>query len=635
MKRALHCLILLIALAAGTASAQVSTMGTDFWAGFMVNYKDTVSDNFFMISAFRDCTVRITSPVDNYDTLIHVTADAPMNVHLSHRYSSHVSEIGTISPNSLHIQSSDTISLYAGSFLSATFDMTGILPTSALGFNYMLQTYESLYTEGYGNYGAEFLVIATEDSTWVRVTPSYNTTDSSFSGDTVMHAGGTPYTVMLNRGECLLEVTTNAAGADFSGTLIESIDEKPIAVFQGNICSNIPTNYGACDHLFEQSIPIEAWGSQFVVMASLTRTNDIIRITSSSDDNSVRINGNPYTTLSQGQTLEYDLSRTVAYIEADKPIAVFLYLVGGQYGGEHGDPASVVIHPIQQVVGKAVFCNYQTELLNDNYVNIATRTRWVENMLLDGQSIASEFQPVAAEPDLSYARLELTYGNHIVECTDGGFNAHIYGLGEWESYACALGASVVPMVGIKDSSVCDNALPIDWWGVHFEGADSVTIPYPVASVFDSLTLVLRVNPTYEELVEDTLPPTGYYVFGDTIFYDAVTYVDSALTVMGCDSVMRLRLRHKDRLWIPNVFTPNAATNNRFQVVGKGINTFECAIYDRRGKFIYSWQGLDGSWDGTQEGQPLPMEVYAYFIRYSSIDEPKVFRTTSGLVTLIR
>ncbi len=634
MKKALFCLLLLAATV-GSARAQVSTMGTEFWAGFMVNYTDTVSDNFFMISAFRDCTVRITSPLDNYDTLVRVTADAPLNVHLPFRYSNHVSDFGTVTRSSLHIESTDTISLYAGSFLSATFDMTGILPVSALGFNYMLQTYSSLYADGYGNYGAEFLVIATEDSTWVRITPSFNITDTSSLGDTVVHPQGQPYSVLLHRGECLMEVTTNTADADFSGTLIESVDEKPIAVYQGNICSNIPTDYGACDHLYEQSIPIEAWGSQFVVTASLTRTHDIIRITSSSDDNPVRVNGQLVDTLSQGQTVEYDLSHKVAYIEGDKPISVFLYLVGGQYGGEHGDPASVVIHPVQQVIGKAVFCNYQTPLLNDNYVNVATRTQWVEQMRIDGHSIASEFQPVPAAPEFSFARIGLSYGNHIVECPDGGFNAHIYGLGEWESYACALGASVVPMVGLKDSSVCDNALPLDWWGVHFEGADSITIPYPVASVFDSLTLVLRVYPTYTHFVEDSIPPIGYYRFMDTVFYDAVTYVDSALTVHGCDSLNGLRLHHRDRLWVPNVFTPSAATNNRFQVVGKGINTFECAVYDRRGRFVYSWQGLDGAWDGTREGQPLPTGVYVYFIRYSSIDEPKSFHTRSGQVTLLR
>ena len=627
--------MLLLLLGTGGAGAQVTTMGTDFWTGFMVNYKDTVSDNLLMISAFRDCEVRITNPHGGYDTLVRVTADAPVNVHIPYEQTNHVSDLGAITDKCLHITATDTISLYAGSFLSASFDMTGVLPIQALGDRYMLQTYETVYKPQLQNYGAEFLVIATEDSTTLKVTPSYDVTDSSLYGDTVIHVEGEPYWVTLQRGQCLYETTARGQGADFSGTMIESAEGRPIAVFQGNTCSNIPIMFAACDHLYEQSIPLEAWGLQFVVTASLTRTSDKVRITSSSDDNAITINGQAYVTLSQGQTVEYELTQNVALIESDKPVAVFLYLVGAEYGGEHGDPASVVIHPIQQVIKKAVFCNFRTELLRDNYVNIATRTLWVEGMLLDGRNIATQFHPVPANPDFSYARIELSYGNHIIECPDGGFNAHIYGLGEWESYACALGASVVPIVNSVDTVVCSNHLPIDWYGVHFEDADSVTIPYPVPSVYDSVTLVVRVNPAYDFSVEDSLPEIGYYVFMDTIFYDAVLYEDTFITSQGCDSVHRLVLHYKDRLWIPNVFTPDAATNNVFQVVGKGINTFECTIYDRRGKYVYSWQGLEGSWDGTQDGKPLPMASYAYFIRYSSVDEPKSFHTKAGIVTLIR
>ena len=635
MKKSVYYLLLLLLMGTGSARAQVTTMGTDFWAGFMMNYKDTVSDNFFMISAFRDCSVQITSSDGSYDTLVHVTADAPLNVHIPFDYCNTLMDFGGVTNKSLHVVATDTISLYAGSFLSASFDMTGVLPIPALGSGYILQTYESLYDSYFANFGAEFLVVATEDSTTLRITPSYNITDSSLYGDAVVHAQGEPYYVTLHRGQCLYETTTRGEEADFSGTLIESLDDKPVAVFQGNTCSNIPSGFGACDHLYEQSIPINAWGSQFVVMASLTRTNDILRITSSSDNNQISINGDLFATLSQGQTIEYDLNQAVALIESTRPISVFLYLVGGQYGGQHGDPASVVIHPVQQVIEKAVFCNFQTELLNDNYVNISTRTPWVEHMQLDGRSIASQFHTVPYNPNLSYARLGLTYGNHIIECPHGGFNAHIYGLGEWESYACALGASVVPMLNRIDSSVCSNHLPVDWYGIHFEDADSITIPYPVPSIFDSLTLVLTVNPAYENSVEDSLPPIGYYRFMDTIFYDATFYEDSSFTAMGCDSVNRLTLHYKERLWVPNVFTPDALTNNVFQVVGKGINTLECTIYDRRGRYVYSWQGLDGSWDGTQDGHPLPMAGYVYFIRYSSIDEPKSFHTKAGIVTLIR
>ena len=164
MKKSVYYLLLLLLMGTGSARAQVTTMGTDFWAGFMMNYKDTVSDNFFMISAFRDCSVQITSSDGSYDTLVNVTADAPLNVHIPFDYCNTLMDFGGITNKSLHVVATDTISLYAGSFLSASFDMTGVLPIPALGSGYILQTYESLYDSYFANFGAEFLVVATEDS---------------------------------------------------------------------------------------------------------------------------------------------------------------------------------------------------------------------------------------------------------------------------------------------------------------------------------------------------------------------------------------------------------------------------------------------------------------------------------------
>lgn len=53
---------------------------------------------------------------------------------------------------------------------------------------------------------------------------------------------------------------------DLTGTYISS--DKPVAVFSGNVRASIPTSRTSRDHLVEQMIPVQTWGSEFPVMSS-------------------------------------------------------------------------------------------------------------------------------------------------------------------------------------------------------------------------------------------------------------------------------------------------------------------------------------------------------------------------------
>ena len=112
---------------------------------------------------------------------------------------------------------------------------------------------------GLAGAGSQLGVVATANATTVTITPSVTT-----GGRTV----GVPYNVSLNQGQAY-QLRNDVAGTDLSGTIITS--DKPIAVFGGNECANIPTAVAFCDHIVEEIPPTNTWGKSFGTMPLATR----------------------------------------------------------------------------------------------------------------------------------------------------------------------------------------------------------------------------------------------------------------------------------------------------------------------------------------------------------------------------
>ena len=66
-------------------------------------------------------------------------------------------------------------------------------------------------------------------------------------------------TIILNSMETYQMESVN----DLTGTRI--ISSKPLSVFSGSECANVPQGIGACDHLVEQVPPTVTWGLKLFV----------------------------------------------------------------------------------------------------------------------------------------------------------------------------------------------------------------------------------------------------------------------------------------------------------------------------------------------------------------------------------
>jgi plastocyanin len=185
---------------------------------------------------------------------------------------------------SCHIKSLYPISVMYASVGPCAGGSYLVLPVLGLGKNYVAASYNDnpglgayYYTTGATMYdptsfdyaAGEFEIIATEDGTNVKITP----TTATITGHPGVVAGvAHPYTITLNRGQCYLVRSTGKSDEnDMSGSLIEA--SKPVAVISGNenayLGGTDPYFMEGRDYMVEQMLPAEFWDSIGYVSAPL------------------------------------------------------------------------------------------------------------------------------------------------------------------------------------------------------------------------------------------------------------------------------------------------------------------------------------------------------------------------------
>ena len=549
-----------------------STQGRDFWFAFMNNNNTDPTQTCLILSAEHACSVTVSNPNTGWSTTASIPAGGRVDVDIPLTQAYNSSD-NTVSNRSCHLVATDVISAYTMNYRNASFDGGHLLPTEALADNYMIETIPP------GLNGSSVLIVATEDNTVIDITP------------TVACGGGwaanTQQTITLNTGQTY-QFNSSSTNVSLSGSIIQTRDCKRIAVFAGGKCAQAPAGCTYCDHVYEPMVPTIYWGNHFAVTSSLTRDNDIVRVTALNSNTEVTVNGTVVATLASGGTYNFQLNSTSGscYIETSGPAACYLYLTGQSCGGGNGDPSMVYITPIEQNIKKITFGTYfnsgTSSLLQ--YVNIVTPTTNVGSVTLDGSSISGSFTPLAGNANYSYARLEISHATHTLQC-DSGLVAHVYGLGNVTSYAYNVGSSAIDLTSaifINDINVADIPedqtycpdLEIDFEVELNYGYDNITwdfgdgntgvgnpVPHTYAapgvyyvmalvertisncfgSTVDTLRGRVNIPPAEPVLIEVFLCGGGTYDYHGTPITEPGIYFDTLTSVYGCDSITELHL----------------------------------------------------------------------------------------------
>jgi hypothetical protein len=289
-------------------------------------------------------------------------------------------------------------------------------------------------------------VIATVDGTMVTVDPK---TPTAAGTNVPQGAVGAPFQVALQEGD-VLNVAVQSLGTSMTGTKVNSNADHPVAVFAGQECALIPAAVCCCDHMEEQLAGVRLWGKSFIAARMPVRNpgapeQTLWQIYAAENGTTVKINYDPGVTgipapqfvLNQGEVSEMYVSGPPGEegdfeVIADKPIAVYGYMVGAQnFGSSIGDPAMVAMAPNEQFLPRYVVLVPGTWI---NDIAVVTRPAGAQ-ILLDGVAIPdASFNPVAAS-GFEVARVPVPDGVHVF---DGGvepFSVIIVGYDEYDSYA--------------------------------------------------------------------------------------------------------------------------------------------------------------------------------------------------------
>lgn len=461
MRKKVLLLFILGCLVLPLEAQNTSTQGKEFWVSFIGNgFKtryDLWGDSFtwlriqLIVSAKRDCHCTITNPNTGYVQSFSVGANSTYlfdDIPWDEAYME-LEEYGIILNKGLLVTADDTISVYCSNIAEMSFDASYVLPTPALGDDYIIQTYDqSVGSSLYSNYHTSaFLIIATEEGeTTIDITPTANTLDG--------HTAHDEYSITLHRGEAYqVRSHHNSGTRDLSGTRVTARDCKKIAVFNGNNLTMVPNGGDDSDCVFEQAMPLKAWGKKFVVTASLGREkNDIVKITSAYDDNEILKNGTVLATLNAGESITFELRQTdkSCFLEASNSCAVYLFNHSKDddiyFEDGIGAPSMVWIAPIEQRINDITFStfNYESEHdtdISDHYVNIIVSTDDIQHVYLDDELLSPlMFEPVNGTSDYQFFRKHIDHGTHHLACVNG-FNAHVYGFGHARGYAYMVGSN--------------------------------------------------------------------------------------------------------------------------------------------------------------------------------------------------
>lgn len=439
MKKIIFFFVLLLGSSIAWTQNHV-TWGTDFWLSFLYYYdvfNNTESTITFTIfaSGSNACTFTVSNPNTSWTTTANITPGNVTTVVVPNNQVSNSSS-GVVGNYGLHITATDTISLYTcmSSAISSS-DMTCVLPTPSLGNRYMVQCYPD--KAGSNNmFRSQFCVVATENNTHITVHLTGSTLDGLSSNSThnyTLHAGQ----LIRFRG------SSSGGDSDLTGSTIES--DKNVAVFSGHFCAYVPYTTGAsCDHIYDQLLPITAWGTRFVARTTGAVVADHVRVMPRFNNTGIYVNGNHVATTNAGQVYDFTLNNynPTAYIETCGPALVYLFL--GSTGNDYSDPSMMPILPVDQMAQDITFCTYHTQGCNTHFVNIIAETSEVPNLLLDNNYISSQFQTCGANPLYSTAQVHLSEGAHRLRTTGNrGFLGYACSKGSHESYAYSVGSRMV------------------------------------------------------------------------------------------------------------------------------------------------------------------------------------------------
>ncbi|HSH67881.1 MAG TPA: gliding motility-associated C-terminal domain-containing protein [Bacteroidia bacterium] len=115
-----------------------------------------------------------------------------------------------------------------------------------------------------------------------------------------------------------------------------------------------------------------------------------------------------------------------------------------------------------------------------------------------------------------------------------------------------------------------------------------------------------------------------HVFENPGIYTIMLTSTSADGRVSVDSIKVEATGNSSIASIPASFSPNGdGVDDLFVFQSKNILNMEVVLFDKKGKIVYTWKGIDGRWDGkNQQGKQAQEGIYFYIITADGVDGKK-------------
>ncbi len=169
----------------------------------------------------------------------------------------------------VHCLSSVPISLSCAVQFGNLTESFSCLPTESLGTKYICSSMPDMswIHDGELNRPSEITIVAAYNNTSVTVTIGGPSATQTVGG---LRAGQSKKFELSQGDVLILANPASAKEADLSGTIVQS--SKPVAVFDGNQCANVPETILPCKYIAEQELPTQQWANQIPLPLSAERT---------------------------------------------------------------------------------------------------------------------------------------------------------------------------------------------------------------------------------------------------------------------------------------------------------------------------------------------------------------------------
>lgn len=425
------CLVLLSV--SSLAQVQPDSKGTDFWLMFNQNFGSPELNLFITGDIATNGTVEI--PGLAFSAPFSVTPGTVTTVNIPSGAAANGDD--SVENKGIHVFAGEEVTVYGLNRIQATTDAFLGLPTDILGTEYINLGYANVNVVNASQFG----VVATQNNTTVTITPTV--------AAGVGRVAGVPFNIVLNQGQTYQLVTQGSAPADLSGSII--LADRPIAVFGGHRCSNIPAGNTFCDHIVEQLPPVSTWGNSFVTFPLATRLNgDTFRVMAAQNNTVVSINGAVVATLDRGEIFETVLT-AASRITSDQPVLLAQYSNSTSFDGVTSDPFEVIVPPFEQFLAGYTITTPASGFAI-NFVNVVASNAGVGAIAIDGVIIpAGNYTPIPGS-GFSGVAVPITVGNHSLS-GPGPFGLTTYGFATADSYGYPGGLALAAISDLTDLSL--------------------------------------------------------------------------------------------------------------------------------------------------------------------------------------